>query len=147
MTVIAWDGKTLAADKRAVNAMLARTVTKIKRLPWGVLLGWSGDQDIGSELRDWFAAGADASRFPEAARKGDATLMVVERGKVRFYVASPAPMEVEDSQVAIGSGRDYAQAAMALGKTAREAVELACRFDTGCGNGIDTLTHEEAPCT
>jgi ATP-dependent protease HslVU (ClpYQ) peptidase subunit len=143
MTVIAWDGKTLAADKRAVNAGMARTVTKIRRLP-NALLAWSGDHDVGAQLRDWFIYGAIKDEFPEAALKGDATLMVVARGKVRFYVAGPSPMEVEDNHVAIGSGRDYAQAAMALGKGAREAVELACQFDIDCGNGVDTL--ELPPC-
>ena len=35
--------------------------------------------------------------------------------------------------------RDFALAAMHLGKSAREAVEVACALDVFCGNGIDTL--------
>jgi ATP-dependent protease HslVU (ClpYQ) peptidase subunit len=45
----------------------------------------------------------------------------------------------EDKKTATGSGRDYALAAMHCGKTAREAVEIACLFETGCGNGVDEL--------
>lgn len=31
-----------------------------------------------------------------------------------------------------------------LGKTAAEAVDVACKFDSGCGNGVDTLEFEGA---
>jgi hypothetical protein len=41
--------------------------------------------------------------------------------------------------LAFGSGRDYAEAAMFLGCDAKRAVEVACQFQTDCGNGIDTL--------
>lgn len=37
MTIIAWDGKTLAADKRGTVAGMAYTVTKIHRLPDGLV--------------------------------------------------------------------------------------------------------------
>ena len=40
---------------------------------------------------------------------------------------------------AIGSGRDFALAAMALGHSAIEAVTVAGRFDTASGNGFDAL--------
>ena len=38
-----------------------------------------------------------------------------------------------------GSGGDIAKGAMAAGATAREAVEIACRFETGWGGRIQTL--------
>jgi hypothetical protein len=47
--------------------------------------------------------------------------------------------KAEDDFVAVGSGRDYAMAAMALGHTARVGVEIASRFDPGTGNGVDEL--------
>jgi len=47
---------------------------------------------------------------------------------------------VEDEFVAVGSGRDYAIAAMALGHTARVGVEIASRFDPGTDNGAKGLT-------
>ena len=48
--------------------------------------------------------------------------------------------KVEDQFAAWGSGRDFALTAMHLGKSAREAVEIACLFENGCGNGVDVLT-------
>jgi hypothetical protein len=74
MTVIVWDGKTLAADKQ-MGGDYPRTVT-------------------------------------------------------------------EDAHHAIGSGRDFAAAAMYLGKTAREAVEVAMALTGFCGHGVDTLEFE-----
>ncbi|MEL4402914.1 hypothetical protein AAEJ42_22005, partial [Shewanella algae] len=51
---------------------------------------------------------------------------------------------VEDAFCAIGSGRDYAMAVMALGHGAARAIEIAARFDPGTGNGCDTLAFAEA---
>jgi ATP-dependent protease HslVU (ClpYQ) peptidase subunit len=42
--------------------------------------------------------------------------------------------------MAIGSGRNYAMAAMYLGKTAAEAVAVAAALDSSVGCGITTLT-------
>jgi ATP-dependent protease HslVU (ClpYQ) peptidase subunit len=43
---------------------------------------------------------------------------------------------------ALGSGRDFALAAMYLGKNAREAVEIAMEFDLETGKGVDCLEVE-----
>lgn len=51
MTVIAWDGSALAADKRAVSGGgIARACTKIER-HGSSLLGITGDWDTGAEMR------------------------------------------------------------------------------------------------
>lgn len=139
MTVIAWDGKTLAADKRAVNCGLSRTVTKISRNRNGELLGVTGDFAAGLALRAWYEAGANAKEFPDL--KGDtATLVVVSRTGVRLYESGgPWPVCIEDAFFAAGSGRDFALAAMELGRNASQAVALACKFQSDCGNGVDAL--------
>jgi hypothetical protein len=142
MTCIAWDGRTLAADKRATVAGHAATVTKIMRTPSGELIGASGDLDTGRALMAWYCAGADASSFPDN-RNGEycrAYLMVITlEGKVHKYEREPIALPFEDKFSAMGSGRDYALAAMHLGHSARKAVEVASVLDTSCGNGIDML--------
>jgi hypothetical protein len=40
---------------------------------------------------------------------------------------------------AVGSGAPFAITAMALGKTAREAVLIAAKFDPRTGGGVDVL--------
>jgi len=141
MTVIAWDGRTLAADKRATSVGLARTVTKIQR-HGDCLLAMTGDWDVAAEIRAWFKAGAVPSDFPTKAREDLSSLIVIRRDGVDLYSTGPYPMPIESEKVAFGSGRDFAEAAMHLGCTAIEAVSVACHFQNDCGNGIDVLALE-----
>jgi hypothetical protein len=141
MTVIAWDGKTMAADKRTTDCGLPRTSTKIIRAEGGALLGACGDSSMCRALRAWWMAGADTENYPDKDKTS--SLLVVTRGaKVLLYWDGPFPVETEEKFTAVGSGRDYAIAAMHFGQTAEDAVRLACIYDTGCGNGVDVLTLE-----
>lgn len=142
MTVIAWDGRTLAADKRATSGGgIGRTVTKIAS-HGGALLAMTGSWDVAAELREWWKAGAVPDAFPAKARDDVATLIVIREGAVFTYASGPYPMTIEAQKCAFGSGRDFAEAAMYLGKNASDAVAVACVFQTDCGNGIDTLELE-----
>lgn len=147
MTVIAWDGKTLAADKRACNGTSSsNTVTKIHR--WiGGLCGFSGDLDLGMAMVQWLENGADAGSFPARQKTEDSVAFIVVHngGRVVRYEREPVPLHFENRIQAMGSGRDYALAAMHLGHDARKAVEVACALDCGCGNGIDTLCLQAGP--
>lgn len=140
VTVIAWDGKTLAADKRACNNGLARTTTKIHRVG-DVLVAFSGDAAQGREMLAWVTAGRQVADFPASQRDENkwATLIVVDEHGLSVYEQTPYPIPFEDGYFASGSGRDFALAAMHCGKTAAEAVEVACFFQVDCGNGIDVL--------
>jgi hypothetical protein len=146
MTVIVWDGHTLAADKRMSDNGYPATTTKIFRAPNGALLGGSGDSDAVSALRRWYCDGADRTEYPNN-RDGDTCcgrlLVITPEGKVTMYLRGPDPLLIEDRMYAMGSGGDFALAAMHLGHDARHAVEVACALDTDCGNGIDTLTLEK----
>jgi hypothetical protein len=89
----------------------------------------------------WYEAGADPADFPKCQEDKDdwARLIVVADGRVMVYERHPIAFPVEDPFMAWGSGRDYAMGAMARGATAREAVEIAMRFDHHCGMGIDEV--------
>jgi hypothetical protein len=145
MTVIAWDGTTLAADKRAVSGGgISRTCTKI--WPYkDMLLGISGDWDIGAEVREWFKAGAEPEKFPKIALEDKATFIVIGADGIRHYCRGPYPMWIEARCCAWGAGRDFAEAAMYLGRDAYKAIEVACHFQSDCGNGIDTLQLRRMP--
>lgn len=154
MTVLAWDGVTLAADKRMVTAGgICRTVTKIKRVrPLGAgtqrcLAGITGALDTALEMLAWYEAGALPMAFPAEARKDVATLVLIvpDGNNVRIlnWCSGPIPVEVEVQQMAWGSGRDYAEAVMYLSLDARRAVQVACHFQSDCGNGIDALRLHE----
>lgn len=145
MTVIAFDGRTLAADKMSCAAGYGYTVTKVHRLRDGSIAAFSGDGDAAMALLAWLNAAQNPAAYPETQkdRDGDASCFVVRPDGSRWsYGKTPYPQRVECEIFAMGHGRDFALAAMHCGKTAREAVELACRLDVFCGNGIDTLTLE-----
>ena len=142
MTVIAWDGKTLAADKLLdCNGYPARC-TKIYRAPNGDLYGTTGDSDGGRALQDWFVR-RETATFPAAcADSGSRTSMLVitAGGAIHLYCRQPLPIVIESTYFAVGSGADFALAGMELGLDAVAAVELASKLDTSCGLGVDTLT-------
>jgi 20S proteasome alpha/beta subunit len=146
MTCIAWDGKTLAADKRQSRGTLITTTSKIFRVG-DALIGLSGESALNAQMLAWFRDGEKVDAFPAAQRdKEDWSAIIVVRadGTLHTYERSPYPSVIEDRRFAIGCGRDFALMAMHLGKSAREAVELTAMFDSGCGNGVDVLTLETA---
>jgi ATP-dependent protease HslVU (ClpYQ) peptidase subunit len=145
MTCIAWDGRTLAADKRVDCNGYPATAIKIFRAPDGALIGGAGDSDVISALREWYQQGCNPEMYPNNRAEGGcyATLLVITPAKeVRMYLSGPSPIILQNKMFAIGSGADFALASMHLGHSARKAVEVACALDVGCGNGIDTLRLE-----
>lgn len=141
MTVIAFDGSTLAADKQTCYGPLIRTTTKIHRVG-DLLVGCAGDTATSVEFVEWVRRGRRADDFPKKQLddKTSVSAVVIEAdGSISSYDTAPYPIRIEDDQFAIGSGRDFALAAMHLGLSAHDAVEVAAVFDNTCGNGVDTL--------
>ena len=144
MTVIAWDGKTLAADKLACFGATRGTVTKIFR-SGSCLLAVAGNLSAGMEMIEWFKAGAVPADYPPGNRteNSGASLIVVRSDRTVWkFESSPAPFRVEGDFCAFGCGDESALIAMECGKSAREAVELTSKYNTGCGNGTDALALE-----
>lgn len=147
MTAIAWDGRTLAADKRSTDHRgRVCTVTKIMRSACGALIAGAGNADTIGELREWWLAGATPEGFPPSARASDAELWVVcPDGSLLNYVSAPHPTRVHDSTMVAGSGGDVARGVLHMGGDARQAVEAACVYRGDCGDGIDVLELEACP--
>lgn len=139
MTTIAWDGKTLAADKQATWNDVARATTKIRRAKNGELLGFSGSALMQEPWFDWVENGGD---FPEPPKDcGGNMLRIHLDGSFTLYCGDKYGTTYDAGQTfAIGSGADFALAAMEMGKTAKQAVKLACKIDLNSGLGVDTLT-------
>lgn len=142
MTVIAWDGKILAADKQCGYGGMRCTVTKIFRVG-KLLVGGAGDFTLVLEMVDWVRRGRPVDSFPANQRSKDdwQALMVIEPdGSIVTYERTPHPIRYEQKQFAIGSGREFAMGAMYMGANAVRAVEAAIALEVNCGIGIDTLT-------
>jgi ATP-dependent protease HslVU (ClpYQ) peptidase subunit len=145
MSVVVWDGKTLAADKQMSNGNLRRTGRKIWKHK-DTLIGGTGNAVPIQALLNWYMGGCVVADFPEMCKSEDmsASLIVVTRdGIVRRFENGPYPIEYEDPLYADGSGRDFAYGAMKMGADARQAVEVACEFDVHCGRGVDSETFDE----
>ena len=150
MTVIAWDGQILAADRLMIKHGTRFTVCKVSRFAGG-LIAVAGSISSGMAMRAWICDGADPKTFPDCQKDKDdwADALVIRREdcSVWLYERTAYPYEFKDNRIAIGSGKDCALTAMFLGRNACEAVEIAQQFDSGCGGGVDWLTLDDAKAT
>ena len=146
MSIIVWDGKTLAADSQATNENLGYgKMSKIWR-HGDVLLAGVGQSQALLAIRNWIECGAEPSTFPkEYMDRTERTCMwVINRnGKIARIEDGPFLLPRSESMFADGSGRDFAYGALEMGADAVEAVGVACKFDIYCGGGIDTLTFDD----
>lgn len=158
MTTIAFDGATMAGDSCwSLNGTVDSLATKIRRLSSGALLGGAGDNDARAfeRLLDKIRtpAGLPSRSDLLAMRCEYRGLLVFPRGRI-FKIATTQASEAHWDGVseddlgiweinmriaAIGTGADLALGAMAAGKSAREAVRIACRFDLASRPPVHTL--------
>lgn len=67
---------------------------------------------------------------PKLLKDGDTDVLVVTRNREIYKVTHHMiPMPINDPWHAMGSGGDFAKAAMLLGKTPHEAIEFAAEHD------------------
>lgn len=149
MTVIAFDGKTLAADRQNTCECMSFTVRKIARTEDGILLAAAGKGTHAMQLLRWALEGFTAP-YPICPDKDNyADLWRIEPdGKILVYQNAPEPLRYLDPTFVAGCGREAAAGAMLMGADARRAVEVACQVNIYCGGGIDILelSPEIAPC-
>jgi len=141
MTVIAWDGKTLAADRQCTRGNLIGNVTKIERVGASIVAN-AGDFVYGNMLMHWFRQGAVFDDWPKPMDdETHGALLAVTPGGILHYCGVPVPAVFRDlsQHFADGSGRDIAHGAMAAGADARRAVQIACDLDAFCGGGVDAF--------
>lgn len=159
MSVIAYDGKTIAADRMATYNEFQLQAEKLFKVAPHIILGFVGEHGQGQKLISWFKNGAKPEDFPTPEEHATATLIVLTKhtkgatdpnGKpiCMFYPgANNIPLEIKNTPMAWGSGAGIALGAMLAGKTATRAVELANTMADGCGMGVTTmkLNHKEPP--
>lgn len=141
MTIIAYDGKTVATDRQATDNGLRQYAKKLFKMDDGTVIAISGDMSLSIALKDWYVAGKPEDKCPCSREKDKFGYIIVFKpdGTVEEYENCDTPIEVIDPFMAWGSGRNYAIAAMGLGKTAEEAVLEASRYDVFCGMGVDVV--------
>lgn len=144
MTIIAYTKGILASDTKAVDEQNQVLKTqKLFRLGNGSVIGTAGNADI----RDMLAIldKASLSKLPTKLKLASHAALFkglwLFPGGELFRVSVEAIdtrweaeiLPILDPWAAVGSGSAYALGAMVAGKTAVEAVRIACRLDNNCG--------------
>lgn len=142
MTCCAWDGASVAADTQGVSAGMVVRRDKIFQASGRVLMGAGSYHQIVSywrRIKDMPLADVLALGYPDYDEDKDYPgLLLVDSGNPHLAWCIDGTVWARlHGFYAIGSGREYAMAAMALGKSAKEAVELAARLDVNTGGDID----------
>ncbi len=139
MTVIAWDGKTLAADRQCTDGNIVSECTKIFKVD-GAAIAFCGRDSAIIELLDWYTSGCNPEEWPKFQKPDNFTTMIVALdGKCFEYEERHTSRPIEGNFMAWGSGRNFAVAAMDLGKSASEAVAVASKHCCYSGMGIDAF--------
>jgi hypothetical protein len=134
MTVIAWDGTTLAVDSQ-MTTVNRRTFTDKLFKHKDEVLAITGNLDVCAALVAWYKGG-NVESFPPMNEDNKSYLVVARKGEVEYYGETPYPVKINDRFFALGSGADFAISAMHCGKSAVEAVEIACLYDIHCGGKV-----------
>lgn len=141
MTVICWDGISLAADKLNFGAINSK-ITKIRKIN-NELFGISGKTILSQLLWKWIEDGCKPDEIPEAQLNTDSHCTIVKitsSRRIFIYENLPTPWEHEGDVYAIGSGSELAIGAIEGGSGSKRAVEIAIKYNSLCGMGVDVLT-------
>lgn len=139
MTVIAWDGKMMAGDRLIHRNGLIEEGTKVFET-MDYIIGLSGQCDLFDRILSWVRSGLDDNFFP-VIEKNSIEFIIYDKTEMKLYSyeSSKNPSTIESRFYSIGHGREYASAIMHIGKTAKEAVEVANSLDVYCGMGVDVI--------
>lgn len=139
MTTIAWDGKTLAADRRvSYNSISDASRTKISKTDKG-LCGAAGTSSIAAAFQRWFIAGEEGEVPPLAKDGEQATGFIIRPDGRRFMYDSYGYYEVDCGPFALGTGYEIALGAMTAGCDAVGAVAAAAKYDGFTSWEVDSL--------
>jgi hypothetical protein len=150
MTTIAFDGKTLCADTLAVDG--TGFPSQVTKLIVQRGFAWALAGQMAQSLRLQRAIGGlclnavlDAGYAAYKKDEDDPIILLVSSGGVAYKHTSGFFVPVREPFCAAGSGRDFALAAMHLGKSAKEAVMIASVFDVYTNDKVFSIQYEEIP--
>lgn len=161
MTTIAYKSGIIAADRRVVlDYLYTSGPTKIAKTtrPWNqdvlkVLCGGSGNGPNMELWKEWVLNGSNMMDRPGSLSDREEFVVGLE---IRLYPNELPKIylheqmgyrEIAGDMWAIGSGKDLAIGAMAMGATAIQAVKIASHFDTWTDHQVDCLGFLEPPTT
>jgi hypothetical protein len=135
MTTIAARFSTLeiAADSMVSGDDSFYLVEKLRRGKDSVY-GGCGDWDKILKMFQVLESGGDLDSDT------DVTVLELRRDGIWIYESTIIPAKIKNDFWAIGTGANFAIAAMHCGKSVKEAVEIACQYDTSSITPVDYMT-------
>lgn len=150
MTTIAFDGRYLAADSLCTtNETRFSFVKKINCINDKVVASCGGETAAALFLR--LLKELDKDDFildlsvADKEKAFNAILITQEKNILYYCDFSGQPINVNlyEGLFANGTGREFALGAMAAGKSAKEAVEIAIKFDINSGGDVTVFDTQE----
>ena len=135
MTTIAARASTgeIAADSMVSGDDSFYLVEKLRKGQESIY-GGCGDWDKLLKFYNSLESGADLDSDT------DVTVLELRSDGIWIYESTIIPAKIKNDFWAIGTGANFAIAAMHLGLTPAEAVKLACLYDTSSHEPVDVMT-------
>ena len=135
MTTIAAKASTgeIAADSMVSGDDSFYLVEKLRKGQESIY-GGCGDWDKLLKFYNSLESGADLDSDT------DVTVLELRSDGIWIYESTIIPAKIKNDFWAIGTGANFAIAAMHLGLTPAEAVKLACLYDTSSHEPVDVMT-------
>jgi len=139
MTTVATDGITIASDGLVVSSgeVICRDSVKVECTELAAYCG-AGTLSMLPVAILWVKRGAHVEHAPPGGEHGWTVWKVTRDGIEEYSSTEPNPIWYNHPH-ALGSGSSYARVAMRLGRTPKEAVEIASEFDIYTGGNIVEL--------
>lgn len=143
MTTVAYRDGIMAADSCVTYGAIIMpcNITKVTKFANGSIFAYSGTIELGELLKrelarciheqDGILPDCDIDRQDNAF----SAAIVQPDGEVLFHEGRTW-IQMDVPYFALGSGKDYAYAAMYLGASAEQAVKCACTLDLNSGGKI-----------
>lgn len=141
MTVLVWDGISLATDRQANDGSAKWESDKAwyvsdKNTGKVCIVSGVGLLDDIIKLREWYREGALPKAFPELTKKSSQLIVIHRDTGLWLYDGVPHPVHYGHNLHAFGHGKDFAYGALAMGATAKEAVDACNVYSLHCGKGV-----------
>ena len=148
MTVIAYDGRVVAADTAMYDGQRRMVATSRKIIPLArgddiAVFSAAGCASGGMEALRWFVE-RDLDRSSMPACNGGVTMAIMRRGRpIEGYelgpnVGSPEPY-IEEAPFAYGSGGNHARGFLDASDNVIAAVRSACKWIGTCHEPIEAF--------
>ena len=137
MSVLVWDGISLAADRALNDGHVVVVSDKIWEYKQSIIAGVGIINDI-MMMKSWVMDGCNKHQFPKVTATSCFVVVKPGTGLIR-YTVSPFAIAHGFNKCAFGTGRDFAYGALACGATAEEAVRAASIYDLHSGKGATSF--------